>query len=368
MVRVFFILLLIGTMILMNSKNIKNMVVDAIKKGNSNSYGDDVEVKERKAMKDFKKFKLVVSVVIVAIILGSALSGSIYKLDTKEDAAIERFGQNISIVRSSGLHFKIPFIDKVRKIDVEEIHSLDYGYRVTKQGSERSEAQYQDVKIESQVLTKGSYLVDLELVVKFNIDDIESYLYNVDDPVGTLMLIIESVTRKNTQNKNLDDALYNKDVLKDEIKPEIAKKINSYGLGFKLESVKIQNISLPSEVTAAYDNVNNARNEKEKMLEQAKRYRNENIPSARAEADKVKKEAEQYYDKIVNNAKGDVERFSQVYTKYSQNKDITMERLKIEIYESILSKSKNKWILNIDNGSTVKYLPLDPKTFQKEGN
>jgi modulator of FtsH protease HflK len=308
---------------------------------------------------DIKIFKIVIPLIILLIIIAFITSG-FYIIKSGQQAVVERFGEKIRIVSKDGINFKIPFIDKIRIVNTEEIHTLQYGYKVLSEGDTRRALQYNEVIEESTVLTKGSYLVNMEIMLQYKISNIADFLYNVDDPIGTLRLAFETVLRRNVQNKLLDDALINKDVISLEILPELREKISKYALGIKVQTLEIQNITVPSEVRADYDDVINASNEKNRREEEGKKYRNEIIPDARAKAYAMIQEAEAYKVKKISQAIGDVERFKQVYEKYKVAREITKTRLRLEAVEEILKKTSFKWIFDMDDSGTIKYLPLDP--------
>jgi len=300
---------------------------------------------------------LVIMIIAVAVFAGSQ---SFYVLENAEQAVIERFGQMVNVVNTPGLNFKLPFIDRVRIINTNKIYSVQYGYRPDADATPDSEPQYRDVEDEQLVLTKGSFLVNIGAVIQYKITDAPAYLYNVDDQSGTLRLAFESVLRRNIQDQELENALINKDSIAREILPELSAKVGDYGLGITILDVKFTDVLLPGKVQFAYDDVNIAENQKTEFTSKAEKYRNEQLPGARAEAyDRIQK-AEAYKAEKVSQAKGDVENFLQVYEKYASAKDITKKRLYIETMETILSKVKQKYIIDIDGDGTIKYLPLNP--------
>ncbi|MCG8513305.1 MAG: FtsH protease activity modulator HflK [Halanaerobiales bacterium] len=313
-----------------------------------------------------KIIKYALLLIIVLVVIAFATNG-FYIIRSGEQAVLERFGEKIKVVTSDGINFKIPLIDQARIVNTEELHTIQYGYQVVNQGGISRPIKTIDNAEESTVLTKGSYLVDMDIMIQYKINDIANFLYKVDDPIGTLRLAFESVLRRNVQNKLLDDALINKDVISMEILPELRKKINNYELGIKIQTLEIQNITVPSEVRADYDDVINAGNEKIKLEEEGKKYRNEVIPKARAEAYGMIQEAEAYKAKKISQSKGDVERFKQVYEKYRVAKDITKTRLRLEAVEEVLSKTSYKWIFDLDDSGTIKYLPLEPSQINPKG-
>ncbi|AOY76545.1 FtsH protease activity modulator HflK [Clostridium formicaceticum] len=300
--------------------------------------------------------------VILYVILGGILVLNCwYMVKTGEKALVVRFGENIKVETTTGIKFKMPFIDRIIKYNTEELHQLEYGFishQEENRGNDESiKLQYTDNEAESLLLTKGSYIVNGELILQYKIGNVYDYHYKVSDQIGTLQLALESVIRRNVQNKTLDDALLNKEVISAEILPEIRKKVNEYGLGIEVVNVEIQNISVPSEVKAAYDDVNNAKNEKSGRLEEANKYKNSIIPEARAEAYKLVEEAKGYKSEKLGQAKGDVASFLQVYEQYKAAPSGTKKRLYLETMEKVLQKAKNKYIVDIQDGA-IKYIPL----------
>lgn len=305
-------------------------------------------------MKLGKFFILIPIVIVVAAII----TGSYYTLDNAEEAVIERFGKLTSVNSTAGLHFKIPFIDKISIYNTNEIYSLQYGYRPTSEATPTSAATYTDVESEAIVLTRGSYLINIGAVIQYKITDPAAYHYNVDDQEGTIRLAFESVLRSNIQNQLLDDALVNKDSIAKEILPDLSKKLTSYNVGITLNEVKLTDVLLPEDVQYAYDDVNIASNEKDSYKSQADKYSNEMLPKARAEAYQMIQQAESYKAEKIAQAKGDVTNFNQVYDKYKVSKEITRTRLYIETMETIMSTAKNKFIIDLNSDGVLKFLPL----------
>lgn len=303
-----------------------------------------------------KKGVIYLAVVIIAIVFISV--DSFYTLDNAEIAIIERFGKLSATHEVAGLHFKLPFIDRVVIYKTNEVSSLQYGYRIKSEADPDKEASYEDVSSESIVLTRGAYLINIGAVIQYRITDPVLYNYKVDDQEGTIRLAFESVLRSNIQNQNLDDALINKDSIAQEILPDLIDKIKSYNLGISIVDVKLTDVLLPEAVQFAYDDVNIATNEKEEYKSKAEKYSNEMLPQARADAYKLVQGAEAYKAEKVSQAKGDVENFNQVYEKYKLSKQITKTRLYIETMQNVLKNAKEKYIIDSQNDGILKYLPI----------
>ncbi len=306
-----------------------------------------------------KKINPRILVFVALLVIAALLSfGSFYTLDNAQEAIIERFGQVVSVTSEAGLHFKFPFIDRVIVYSTNEILSLQYGYRAVSESGQSHI--YEEVDNEANVLTKGSYLINIGAVIQYKITDPVYYHYQVADQEQTIRLAFESVLRSNIQNQLLDDALVNKDLIAKEILPDLIAKLNNYKLGITVVDVRLTDVLLPTKVQFAYDDVNIASNEKDSFNSNAENYANEKLPGARAEAYKMVQAAEAYKAEKIAQAKGDVENFNQVYAKYVLSKDVTLSRMYIETMEKILTRTKNKYILDSDQDSLLKYLRLDP--------
>jgi membrane protease subunit HflK len=211
---------------------------------------------------------------------------------------------------------------------------------------------------EGVMLTNDNSIVSLEAIYQYTIRDVKQYHYDIDDAEGTLQLAFEAVIRRNIQNRPLDDALLNKEEIEQQVLPDFQALVDSYEMGVKINDVRIQNITVPSDVSAAYEDVNNAKNEKTKRLDEAEKYKNEVLPKARSNAYETVKQAEAYTAETVAQAESDTAVFKAVYEQYQAAPEITRRRLLIETLESVLQNSGR--IVIADNASdVVKILDLD---------
>lgn len=304
-----------------------------------------------------KKPGLIIGIILAVALIVFLSFDSFYTLDNAQEAIIERFGKVVSVTSQAGLHTKIPFVDRVIIYSTNEILSLQYGYRAVSE-NQGAANEYQEVDDEANVLTKGSYLINIGAVIQYKITDPVYYHYQVHDQEQTIRLAFESVLRSNIQNQLLDDALVNKDLIAKEILPDLISKLNNYKLGITVVDVRLTDVLLPAQVQFAYDDVNIASNEKDAYKSNAEKYANEKLPGARAEAYKMIQKAEAYKAEKIAQAKGDVENFNQVYEKYVLSKDVTMSRLYIEMMEKVLSKTMHKYIMDADSDGIFKHLQI----------
>ncbi len=302
-----------------------------------------------------KKAKLpIVLLASVAVIVLLAWSG-VYRVGQGEEALVLTFGE-VTGKEGPGIHWHIPFVQSIISESVTTIHTMEYGFRTTKQGGIGEAATYKDENDEGVMLTSDNSIVSMEAIYQYTIRDVKEYTFDVDDPKGTLQLAFEAVIRRNIQNRTLDDALLNKEEIEHEVLPDFQALIDSYEMGVKINDVRIQNITVPKEVVRAYEDVNNAKNEKTKRLDEAERYKNNILPTARSNAYLVTAQAEAYKAETIAAAEADVAVFNAILEKYHASPEIMRTRLLIETLEEVLASSGKLYI--VDGGETTKLLTL----------
>ena len=294
-------------------------------------------------------------VIAVAVLLAS---GSFYRVGQGEEALVITLGR-VTDIKGPGLYWKLPLIQSVISESVTTIHTKEYGYRTTKSGSAGTAAKYADVEDESVMLTNDDSIVSIEAIYQYTIRNVKQYAFDIDDPEGTLQLAFEAIIRRNIQNRTLDDALLNKEEIEQQVLPDFQALIDTYEMGVKINDVRIQNITVPADVASAYEDVNNANNEKTKRLDEAEKYANEILPTARSRAYQTVQEAEGYKAETIAAAQSEVAVFEAVYEKYQSAPEITRKRLLIETMERVLANS-GRIIVAEPDGDMVKILNMDP--------
>lgn len=292
-----------------------------------------------------------IALLCAIVLIGLIVWGGFYRVGQGEEALVVTFGR-VTDVKGPGLYWHLPGAQEIIAESVTTIHTREYGFRTTNQGSAGRAASYTDESDEGVMLTSDNSIVSLEAIYQYTIRDVKQYHFDVDDPEGTMQLAFEAVIRRNIQNRSLDDALLNKEEIEREVLPDFQEIIDSYEMGVKINDVRIQNITVPADVASAYEDVNNAKNEKTKRLDEAEKYKNEILPTARSNAYKLVQEAEGYKAETVAAAEADVAVFKAVYEKYRQAPDITRTRLLIETLEDVLSSSAKLYLVDSDSGVT----------------
>ncbi len=286
----------------------------------------------------------------VALVVLFVWSG-FYRVGQGEEALVLTLGR-VTDTNGPGLYWRIPLVQSVVSESVTTIHTREYGFRTTSQGGYGQSAKYADEADEGVMLTNDNSIVSLEAIYQYTIVDVQQYRFNIDDPEGTLQLAFEAVIRRNIQNRSLDDALLNKEEIELQVLPDFQALVDSYSMGVKINDVRIQNITVPAAVAAAYEDVNNAKNEKTARLDEAERYKNNVIPAARSAAYQLLQEAEAYKAETIAAAEADVAVFSALYEKYVLAPEVTRSRMVYEALEKVLSGSAKLYIVDSDSGVT----------------
>lgn len=296
-----------------------------------------------------KKNRTLVWLLILAVIAALGLSG-LYRVGQGEQALVLTFGQ-VTDTNGPGLYWRLPGVQQVVSRSVTTIYNVEYGYRTTTGGTSRSSAEYRDVVEESVMLTNDNSIIQLEAIYQYTIRDVREYLYDVDDPTGTMRLAFEAILRRNIQNRSLDEALLNKDLIEQEVLPDFQALIDSYKMGVKVHAVHIQNITVPEAVRSFYEDVNNAKNEMTRRLDEAQQYEFQILPQARSKAYQLTQGALAYDAEITAQAEADTAVFKAVLEEYNMEPGTARSRMLIETMEEILGGAGR--IVVIDEGSSV---------------
>ena len=289
-------------------------------------------------------------VLIALAIIAALVAGGLYRVGQGEQALVITFGK-VTGTNGPGLYWHMPGVQQIIAESVTTIRDVEYGYRTSKTASRTSNAEYTDVMEESVMLTNDNSIVQLEAIYQYTIRDVKQYVFDVVDPEKTLHLAFEAILRRNIQSRSLDEALLSKDLIEQEVLPDFQALIDSYEMGVKINGVHIQNITVPSAVIANYEDVNNAKNEKARRLDEAQTYENKVLPLTRSQAYQMTQSAQAYKASEVAKAEAEVALFRAVYERYQAQPDITRDRMIIETMESILGEAGK--IVVVDQSNNV---------------
>ena len=308
------------------------------------------------------KPKLIVIVIIAVVIIALILS-SFYVVDQTEQSVVLLFGK-FNRITGPGLQFKIPLgIEKNYNVPIQVVQTMPFGFRTEKAGISTVYARG-DFPEESIMLTGDLNIIDVEWVIQYRIVDPKAWLFKVEYKIQTMRDISQSIINQLVGDRAILDvigperttiALQSKDMMN--------KIFERYDLGIKVTTVQLKNIVPPKgEVQDAFEDVNKAVQDMERLINEGKENYNREIPKARGEADKMIQIAKGYSTERVNEANGDVARFLAVRNEYKKNKDVTRSRLYIEMIEDVFGEAEGTDLIdrNLEN-----FIPL--KTLQTEG-
>ena len=281
---------------------------------------------------------------VTVFLLFNILTGAVYTLSETESAVVTTLGQ-ATVNNNKGLQFKIPFIQKVTKINTT-IQSFEVGYR------EEGDS-YRNVESESTMITSDMNFVDIDFYVTYQVTDPLQYMYATEQPELILKNLIQSTIRGTVSAYTVDSALTTgKSDIQQNIKSIVMDELEDQNIGLSLIDISIQDVEPPTEqIKEAFSEVENARQNKESALNKANQYRNEQIPAAEAKADKIIQKAEAQKTARINEASGQADRFNSEYAEYKKYPLITRQRMFYEAMEDILPGLKII-ITNDEDGST----------------
>ena len=313
-----------------------------------------------------KVLGIVIGAILTLFIL-VAITGAFYTIGEQQQGVVTTFGEPTSVV-TSGLHFKIPFVQKVTKVDTT-IRGFNVGYTSGDgQYNSKEDAAETDTAdgqtntsstSESLMITSDYNFIDVDFYVEYRVTDPVKALYNSQDPQLILNNIAQNCIRSTIGSYTVDSVLTTgKNEIQANIQKMIIDKLEKYDLGIQLVDITIQDAIPPTtEVNNAFKAVETAKQGKETAINEANKYRNEKIPEASAQADKVLQDAEAQKQQRINEATGQVARFNSEYAEYIKYPEVTKRRMFYEAMEDVLPDMKV--IIEKSDGSTQNLLPID---------
>jgi len=277
----------------------------------------------------------------------------VYTVGPDEVGVVQRFGKYIRVVQS-GLNYHMPFpIETVKTPKVTEVKRIEIGFRTI------GKNQYRTVERESLMLTGDENIVDAELIVQYKIKEPINYLFNFIGPELTMREASEASLRTVVGRHNIDEALTSgKLMIQEETKELLQSILDKYKTGVQVVAVQLQDVSPPKQVIDSFKDVASAKEDKNRMINEAEGYRNNVIPKARGEAQSMILEAEGFRESRISRAEGDVAKFKAILKEYSKAKDVTRKRLYLEAMEEILPGLEKYIVPSGEDGNLLNLLNL----------
>lgn len=330
---------------------------EKLKEQQSKSSGGGTPPQLNDFFNKIKSFKFggggpIIILIIILIFLGSSM---VYKVGIDEVAIVQRFGK---YVRTSqpGLRFKLPSgIEKKTLIKVKRIYMEEFGLRGVRSGDNRRFTGPESASFSSLMLTGDLNVAVVPWIVQYRINDPVKYLFEVRNLPQLLTKMSEATMRLVVGDRSIDEVISSRKEIADEAKELLQKNLNDANSGIKIVTLEMKRTNVPEPVQPSFNEVNQAVQEKEKLIYEAKEDYNKAIPTARGKAERTVKFAEGYAIDRVNRSEGDVSRFLAVYEEYAKARDVTKRRLYLEMLSELYPKLDKKYIIDSDQKN---FLPL----------
>lgn len=271
------------------------------------------------------------------LVAGYVIYQSFYTVDEQERAVVLRFGE-YNRTENPGLRFKVPLIDTVNKVRVTSIRTAESS---------------------GQMLTQDENLVTVDLQVQYRVGDARAYVLNVRDSNQALAFATDSALRHEVGSSSLDDVLTEgRAELAVRVEQRLQSFLKEYGTGLEIVRVNVESTQPPAAVQDAFREVQRAREDEQRLKEEAETYRNKIVPEARGQAQRMIEEANAYKEEVIERARGETSRFNQLLAVYENAPVVTRERMYIQTLEQVLGNS-SKIFVDTESSGNMMYLPLD---------
>lgn len=318
----------------------------------------------QKEVFDFNDMKIpkvspnTIRLIVIAVLVVIFIMPSFFTINPEEVGIILRFGKYNRTV-SPGLNFKIPLgIEELQRVPIQRQLKEEFGFRTASAGI-RTRYSDQNFLDESLMLTGDLNAAVVEWIVQYRISDPYKYLFKVRQPRFTFRAMTEAVMREVVGDRVVNEVLtVGRQEIGLAVKVKLQELCDQYETGIKVDQVVMQDVNPPDRVKPSFNEVNEAQQEREKLINQARSEYNKVIPRARGEAEQMIQEAEGYALERVNKAKGEAARFNALFSEYRKAKDVTRQRMYLETMNKILPKVGRKLIVDEDVKGLIPLLDL----------
>ena len=342
--------------------------------GGGSSGNKDLEDSIKKAKEKFGKFKIggprnISILIIVAVIIW--LATGFYRVEPDEQGVELLFGKWNQVTTEPGLHYFFPTpFGKTMTPKVESIRKINVGYRSASELGFSSNSSDRNVLEESLMLTGDQNIVDVHFTVLYKIKDAGKFLFKLRNPETTVKDMSESVMREIVGQRDLEFLLTGgRQEVEQVVRSDLQDILDEYESGILVQSIQLQSVNPPALVIDAFDEVQRARQDKEKLVNEANSYMNKIVPNARGDAAKLVQEATAYKEQVIKQAEGVAQNFIDVYNSYKETKYVTRQRIYLETLTEVL-EGPNKIILDStgEGQGVVPYLPINELIKNKVNN
>jgi membrane protease subunit HflK len=300
------------------------------------------------------------------LIVALGIYSSIYVVDTDEVGVVQRFGKYTKTTQP-GLNFKLPFgIETAKLVKVRRILKEEFGFSSERIGGERRAVPVSENNSESLMLTGDLNVAVVPWIVQYRIKDPYDYLFKVQNVTQLLRDMSEAAMRLVVGDRSINEVISKRNEIAVEAKEVLQAELDNAQAGITVVTIEMKRTNVPGPVQPSFNEVNQATQEKEQTIYQAREAYNKAIPAARGEAERIIKAAEGYALDRVNRAKGDAARFSAIYAEYSKAEDVTRRRIYLETLKALLPRLGPKYILDDKQSNVLPLLNLNQNTLKQK--
>ena len=301
--------------------------------------------------------KRVLFVILGVVILG-CLATSFYTVEADEIAVVLMFGRSVRQAEP-GLHFKLPLgIERAINVPVRKVFKEEFGFRTLRAGV-RTQYDTRDYSEESLLLTGDLNIADVEWVVQYKIKDPKNFLFSVRNPQRALRDLTESVMSRIIGDRTVTEVLtIGRIEIAAEVEVNLQQLLDMYQTGLDVAGVTLQDVNPPEAVKSAFNAVNEAKQEKERLINEAWRDYNQSVPKSKGLASQKVSEAQGYALRRVNQAQGDADRFKAIRLEYQKAKEVTRRRLYLETMREVLPQVKEIYVIDAEANAPIPILQL----------
>ncbi len=297
-------------------------------------------------------------ILIAVVILIIILSSSFFTIGVDEVGIIQRFGRYVRTT-SPGLSFKLPRgIEKLTKVKVRLVYKEEFGLRTMQPGVRTQYARSSAYLGESLMLTGDLNVAVVPWIVQYRIKDPYKYLFKVRDVKSTLRDLAEATMRLVVGDRSINEVISKREEIANQANVLLQKELDEAETGINVVTIEMKKTNVPEPVQPSFNEVNQAVQEKERMIYNARKEYNKAIPAAKGNAEKTIKSAEGYALDRINRAKGDAARFLALYAEYAKAKDVTKRRIYLESLKDLFPSLGSKFIIDADQKNILPLLDL----------
>jgi len=311
---------------------------------------------QQPAFNPFANLGKILTVAFIILILGKGVTESVFTIKPGEVGVILQFGK-YNREAQPGLGVKIPFVEDLYRVDIQELQRQEFGYRTRTPGM-KSSYDSTGFDMESLMLTADKNVINVAWIVQYRVSDPYFYLFKIKDVRQAIHDLSESVTRRIVGNMDFDFVLSNRDELATLVKNELQAELKHLESGVQLAAVQFQDINPPDRVKPAFNEVNEADQDMSRLVNEAEEQYNKVIPAARGNAKQILQQAEGYAIERVNNAKGETNRFLSILEEYNNTPDVTRQRMYLETMQQILPTVESIYIMDKNQQGPLPFFDL----------